>query len=400
MRTPARPDAHLTYCTNIHPGERWAEVRQTLETHVPAVKRRVAPDRPFGVGLRLGAAAADELARPAACEELQELLCQHELYVFTLNGFPYGPFHGHAVKEAVYRPDWSEPARLSYTRRLVDILACVLPDGIEGSISTVPGCFRPRSSEPGIVESIAHALLSCTAELWRRAEETGTSIVLALEPEPHCLLERIDETIDFFEQHLLRGAAFAAFVETTGLDATKAEAAIRRHLGVCLDTCHAAVEFEDPTSCVDRLCAADIRIAKVQVTTGLRVRPVTAATVERLHAFADPVYLHQTVARRGETLTRFLDLPQAIEAHRSGEHHADEWRIHFHVPVFCEQLHPFENTQAFASRCLDAVVTADASRHFEVETYTWDVLPPEHRSGSVDEAIAREILWTVERLST
>ena len=400
MRPDARPDLHLTYCTNIHPGERWADVREALQTHVPAVKERVAPDRPFGVGLRLGASAVDELAAPAARAELLELLQRGDLYVFTLNGFPYGPFHGTPVKEAVYRPDWSEPARLTYTRRLVELLAVLLPEGVEGSISTVPGCFRPRAGDPRRVDAIAHALLSCAAELWQRAQTTGTTIVLALEPEPHCLLERVDETVAFFELALLRGPAFDGFAKATGLDHARAEAAVRRHLGVCLDTCHAAVQFEDPVGCVEQLRAAAIRIAKVQVTTGLRVAPVTAAQVERLSRFADPVYLHQTVAHHPGGLRRFLDLPEAIEGYRRGDVPEGEWRVHYHVPVFSDRLDAFENTQAFLRPCLDEIVRTDASRHFEVETYTWDVLPAEQRDVPVEDAIAREIQWTLERLST
>jgi sugar phosphate isomerase/epimerase len=399
MRTDARHDLHLTYCTNIHPGERWADVRRAVETHVPAVKQMVAPDRPFGVGLRLGGTAAEDLQRPAAREELIDLLRRHDLYVFTLNGFPHGAFHGTAVKAAVYRPDWSEPSRVSYTRHLVDLLATVLPADVEGSISTVPGCFRPRADERDILPTIARNLLECTAELWRRAEETGTRIVLALEPEPHCLLERIDETVAFFETWLLAGDAFEHFLETTGLRRAEGEQAVRRHLGVCLDTCHAAVEFEDPVTIVTHLRAAAIRVAKVQVTTGLKVSPITARSIERLRDFADPVYLHQTVIRRGHTLDRFLDLPEAIAAHERGEAEADEWRIHFHVPVFCEQLDSFENTQAFLRPCLQALVDGGASRHFEVETYTWDVLPPQHRNVPVADAIARELRWTLERLS-
>jgi hypothetical protein len=397
MRPNARPDVHLTYCTNIHPGERWTDVHAAIETHVPGVKQRVAPDRPFGLGLRLGAAAAEDLQNPAAREALRESLRRHDLYVFTLNGFPYGPFHGTPVKTAVYRPDWAEPARLSYTQRLVEILADLLPADVEGSISTVPGCFRPRARDLGVLEAIAHGLLTCTAQLWRLGTETGKHIALALEPEPHCLLERIDETIEFFESRLLAGEAFEAFTRATGLGRTEAEVVIRRHLGVCLDTCHAAVEFEDPVAIVARLRAAAVRIAKVQVTTGLKVTPVTPRTLEPLRSFADPVYLHQTVARRGDTLTRYLDLPEALETATNAD--ADEWRVHFHVPVFCARLDALGNTQDFLEPCLASILETGASRHFEIETYTWDVLPPRHRDVPIDEAIARELLWTLERLN-
>jgi sugar phosphate isomerase/epimerase len=399
MRLDAPSDVHLTYCTNIHPGERWADVRRALDVHVPAVKRRVAAHRPFGVGLRLGRAAADDLVDPAALEELRDLLERHELYIFTINGFPHGAFHGTTVKTSVYRPDWSEDERLTYTRRLVDIMAAVLPTGLEGSISTVPGCYRPRGEEPGILEAIARNLATCAAELWRRAEQTGTRIVLALEPEPHCLLERIDETIGFFETWLLHGDAFTRFQRATGLGPGAAEQAIRQHLGVCLDTCHAAVEFEDPTAIVTHLNDAAIRIAKVQVTTGLKIAPVDADRLRQLHGFADPVYLHQTVVRRGRRLTRYVDLPEALEGQAHADGNADEWRIHYHVPVFQERLDRFENTQSFLRPCLAALTGTHATRHYEVETYTWDLLPERYRRVPIDEAIARELRWTLERMS-
>ena len=145
MRLPGPAGAQLTYCTNVHPGETWPEVRASLVRHVAGVKRRVAPSAPFGVGLRLSDAAARALEAPAAREDLRALLAEHGLYVFTINGFPYGTFHGTPVKEEVYRPDWSEPERLRYTERLADVLAALLPDGVIGSISTAPG---PTAPEP------------------------------------------------------------------------------------------------------------------------------------------------------------------------------------------------------------------------------------------------------------
>src|SRR3954452_432273 len=84
---------HLSYCTNIHPGESWPEVRANLDRYLVPVRERVAADRPFGVGLRLSAESARALATPHALDELRGFLAAHDLYVFTINGFPYGPFH-------------------------------------------------------------------------------------------------------------------------------------------------------------------------------------------------------------------------------------------------------------------------------------------------------------------
>ncbi|MCZ7660181.1 MAG: hypothetical protein M5U07_21120 [Xanthobacteraceae bacterium] len=128
-------DVHLTYCTNIHAGESWEEVRESLEAHLPRITAAVAPGAPLGLGLRLSAIAARALSAPAAFEELRALLTRHDLYVFTINAFPYGPFHGTRVKEDVYQPDWLTAERLTYTDQTAEILARLLPEGMPGSVS-------------------------------------------------------------------------------------------------------------------------------------------------------------------------------------------------------------------------------------------------------------------------
>jgi sugar phosphate isomerase/epimerase len=391
---PARGRPHLTYCTNVHPGESWPEVRATLEREVVAVKRRVSPAAPFGLGLRLSDAAVRTLEAPAEREALQALLAAHGLYVFTLNGFPYGPFHGRPVKERVYRPDWLEDERLAYANRLARLLAALLPDGVEGSISTVPGAFRPRAEAVADCAAMAARLVDHALLLHELRERTGRVLACALEPEPGCALETVAETVGFLETHVLAAAARTRFERATGLAGARAEEALRRHLGVCLDVCHAAVEFEDPDDAVGRLRRAGIRIAKVQLSTGLRVRAPDAATRDALAAFADDVYLHQVVVRRAAGLERFLDLPQALAAGATG----GEWRVHFHVPVFREHLGPFENTQDVLARVLALQAAEPLSAHLEVETYSWGMLPPEHRGADVVDDVARELAWVAARL--
>jgi sugar phosphate isomerase/epimerase len=392
-------DLHLGYCTNIHAAETWDEVFANIDSHVRAVKARVAPERPFGVGLRLSAAAARRLAEPGVLEPFRDYLATNGLYVFTINGFPYGAFSGGAVKERVYRPDWLEDERLAYSDTLADILAALTPDGVEGTVSTVPGCFVERGSLREASPRVAERLRAHADHLWRLAERTGRAVALALEPEPHCMLETSADAVTFFQQHVLSRASVDAFAATTGLAAPAAEAALRRHLGVCLDACHAAVEFETPDQAVDRFVAAGVRILKVQVSAGLRVAHPDAEARAALEPFAEGVYLHQVVARSGVHLRRYLDLPQALaETARPGAEVGDEWRVHFHVPVFRETLGPFENTQAFLVPLLARLGRSDLCAHLEVETYTWDVLPAEHRAEPVDDAIARELTWTRGKL--
>lgn len=392
--------SHLGYCTNIHPGETWDEIRANLERHVPEVKRRVCPDAPFGLGLRLSCVAARDLARPRAMAEFADFLRRESLYVFTINGFPYGPFHGTRVKEDVYRPDWRDEARLEYTNLLADLLAQWVPAGADsgGSISTVPGAFRSALGSAGDAERIAGQLVRHAAHLVQLERRTGRRIVLALEPEPCCLLETIAETVAFFRGHLHSPAAAARLGELTGLDAAAAGTALRNHLGVCLDLCHAAVEFEEPAQCLRELEAAGIAVAKIQVTAGLRIPRVTVEATEALRRLEDAVYLHQVVERSVDGLRRFEDLDAAL-ASSAWRDRDCEWRVHFHVPVFLETLDGFASTQAFVREALALHRQHNRSPHLEVETYTWSVLPERERRAPVEEAIARELEWVVEELS-
>jgi sugar phosphate isomerase/epimerase len=384
MRLTAIAGAHLTYCSNVHPGESLAEVEEAVERHVIAVKRSIAPAVPFGVGLRLSARAADELAAPEVLERFAEKLEAAGLYVFTLNGFPHGAFHGTRVKEQVYRPDWLEPERVRYTAVLARVLARLLPDGMSGSISSVPGCFRPRGAEPGARRAVAENVARAAQDLVRLEQETGRFIALALEPEPGCLFETTAEAQTFFEQEL-----FAPEVLTgAGLD----EATLRRFVGVCLDTCHASVEFEEPLAAYQALRRAGIAVPKIQISAGLRLEGATPERRQALSAFHNDVYFHQTVARHGGRLVRFLDLPEALA---SDLPESSEWRVHFHVPVFHESLGAFGSTQRDLPPLLSSLRGAGECPHLEVETYTWDVLPERFRDVPLTEAIARELNWTL-----
>ena len=398
MRLAAPGTPHLTYCTNIHPGESWAEIRGNLERFVVAVKARVSPDAPFGVGLRLGDAAARELDDAAALDALCAFLDTHGLYVFTINGFPYGPFHGTPVKERVYRPDWLDPERVAYSDRLARILTRLLPDepGLEGSVSTVPGAFRTSVRAEADLATMARHLAMHVATLHRLREATGRTITLALEPEPACIFETTAEAVAFFEERLLAPSLRAEMARFVGVAASSVETVLRRHIGLCIDACHAAVEFEEPAEVVALAAGAGVRIAKMQLSAGLRIPRLDAPARAALAAFAEGVYLHQVVERRDGALTRWTDLPDALagvdpEAER-------EWRVHFHVPVFQRDLGAFENTQGVLADFLALVAAEPVTQHLEVETYTWDVLPPALRTTDVVTGIARELAWVIERL--
>lgn len=391
----------LTYCTNIHAGESWAEVDAALQCQVVEVKQRVSPEAPFGVGLRLSARACQELeADTARLGSLRAELAELGLYVFTLNGFPYGAFHGTRVKEAVYRPDWLEPERVRYTASLARVLGSLLPSGMAGSISTVPGCFAPRGASPQARRLLVTNLCTAVAELVRLERSSGSRVQLALEPEPACVLETTDETLAFYQDELLHPETLADLARALRVDAAEAELLLRRHLGVCVDACHAAVEFESPLHVVRRLRGAGIDVPKIQISAGLRVPSPSAASLSALALFAEDTYLHQVVVRTPGPvgkLVRFLDLADALAAAHELSRDA-EWRVHFHVPVFEASLGAFSSTQEQLDELLTAPDVAELTSHWEVETYTFDVLPEQYRNLPVTQAIARELDWVLARL--
>lgn len=390
---------HVTYCSNIHPGESWGETLANIRQRTTEVKALVRPRSRMGIGLRLSARAARELLEtPAGLAALREELDELGMYVFTLNGFPYGSFHGEAVKEAVYRPDWRTRERVTYTRELVRILEGLLPDGVSGSISTVPVGFRAEIADRAAVAAAVEGMLACAQSMWELRERRGIEIALAIEPEPACHLETTDEALRFVQEELLGGEAVRRFADRTGLSTSESEQVLRRHLGLCLDTCHAAVEFEDPRGTVRAIEAAGVRLAKVQATTGLHVEPLDDEQVEALRQFADPVYLHQVVARCVDSdgsvaLERFVDLNEALASLVSAARRPACWRVHYHVPIFERELSPFTNTQDFLAEALDEVLARSLCQQIEVETYTWSVLPAHHRRLPLSEMIAGELRW-------
>ncbi|HEY0713884.1 MAG TPA: metabolite traffic protein EboE, partial [Polyangia bacterium] len=336
---------------------------------------------------------------------LLALLADHGLYVFTINAFPYGAFHGQVVKEAVYEPDWRSSERRRYTEAAADLLADLVtgsiesPSSLTGSISTVPGGFRANASREGI-EAMARTLADTVATLHGLRAAGRGHIGIALEPEPACAFETTREVADFLQQEIFNGSGRTALSRALAVTPSAAEEILRRHVGVCLDACHAAVEFESPEEGVDLLAAAGIGIFKLQISAGLRVVHPTREKLAALARFAEGVYLHQTVVRTGDRLERILDLPEALARfqRRADDALGDEWRIHFHVPIFRAGLGSFESTNDFLSRLLKRAARSPFTPHLEVETYTFDVLPEEHRGEPVETAVARELTWALDAL--
>jgi hypothetical protein len=376
----------LAYCTNVHRGETWAETFAALERHTLPVRRRVAPGRSYAIGLRLGRRAAAELAQRDTLLAFQRWLEKHDCYIFTINGFPYGSFHGTRVKEQVYAPDWSTPERLDYTRQLFELLVQLLPPGAAGSVSTVPASFKPFvAADPSRRQAIFAHLTACGRHIAGLAEKSGRDLHLGLEPEPLCLIETSAETVAFFDEW------------RAGEPAVERESLLR-HVGVNYDCCHLAVEFEPAAAALDRLTAAGIRISKLHLSSALRVQP-TAEGRAALRTFIEPVYLHQVVVGRGEEVRRrFVDLPDALDA-AEPSHPGEEWRIHFHVPLHASPGEPFADTRDHLIEALDWLnAHRGVCTHLEMETYTWEVLPPGLRLP-IEDQLVREYAWTLDALA-
>ena len=371
---------HLAYCTNIHRGEDWAQTFESLKTHTLGVRDRVAPGRAYAIGLRLSDRAARELSEPAVLDNFQQWLVDENCYVFTLNGFPFGDFHGTRVKEQVYVPDWTSPARLEYTNRLFDLIAALVPEGMEGSVSTLPGSFKEFIVEESQEQAIRNNLWKCVEHISALSERTGKDLHLGLEPEPLGYFETSEETVAFFEKMRAEHPN---------------DVRLNQHLGVNYDTCHLAVEYEEPQDAIGRICEAGVRISKLHLSAALKMTP-SDDTRAQLKQFEEDVYLHQVVERMPDgSLVRHRDLDAVL----STVTEAEEWRIHFHIPLHSPDTDWFASTRDHIYGVLD-LVKADPAlcAHLEMETYTWEVLPAEMKNRDVVGQLAGEYDWTLAQL--
>lgn len=380
--------AHLSYCTNIHPAETWEKTRLVLESHVLAVRDRLrasgalAGDEPFAIGLRLSAVAAKELLEGDHLADFKAWLDRTNTYVFTINGFPYGSFHGTRVKENVFLPDWTDRARLDYTKDLFKILAVIARPDTGASVSTLPGSHKTFAAED---EPIRRHLIELAQWLEELAEETGHDFHLGLEPEPLGHFENIAETLTFFER--------------LHADARDPEV-IRRRIGLNYDACHLALEYDPAGWALDALTAAGIRLSKIHLSSALALDPADPVALDAVRRFDEPIYFHQVLLRGGDgTITRYSDLPEFFEAVNAGTIDPSafkEMRVHFHIPLDAEPAAPLRSTRDQAAEVLEWKKNhPGACLHYEIETYTWGVLPGDlHRP--VEEQLAGEYAWVLE----
>ncbi len=382
-------DAHLAYCTNIHPAETWEETWNVLKKHTLRVRDKLllpdscTPTPGYAIGLRLSAVAAEELLQDDNLKQFQQWLSDENCYVFTINGFPYGSFHGTRVKEKVYQPDWSSSERLEYTNNLFIIIAQLVPEGIDGSVSTLPGSFKEFHADEA---DIFKNLEACAKSIEALSNLFDRDLHLGLEPEPLGHFENTVETIAFFNR-------FLATVDDPEL--------IKRRIGINYDTCHFALEFDDCHTSLDALRAAGLRISKVHLSSALAFDPKSEEALLAIQAFDEPTYLHQVIVQdNNDTLTRFKDLPDflfSIQNSTLKTQNSREARIHFHIPLYAQPEAPLGSTQDHATAAIDYLKNnPDFCTHFEIETYTWGVLPSDLQIP-IEDQIAKEYDWVISQ---
>ncbi|MCW5517451.1 metabolite traffic protein EboE [Muriicola sp. Z0-33] len=390
---------HVTYCTNIHPGQDWDNTFKHIKKYVPEIKKQVAPNIPFGLGLRLSNKASEQLNEKDHLSQFKKWLDTEDVYVFTMNGFPYGNFHDERVKDKVHAPDWTTPKRLSYTKRLFQQLAILLPAGISGGISTSPITYRHwHTSEEDInsaFETGAKHFTEIISHLYQIEEQTGKYLHLDIEPEPDGLLENSDEVIRFFEDYLIP-IATTQLKSKHAWDQEESRKYILRYITLCYDICHFSLAYEEPMATFKKLAGKGIGIGKIQVSAALKIlsdQQQNNAIWETLSRFDEPTYLHQVTEKIGDQVRTYNDLPALLKAKPNFK----ELRAHFHVPIFLEQFEALYSTQDHILKVIEVLKEEQISDHLEIETYTWDVLPAALKKDLVA-SVVREINWLKERL--
>lgn len=355
----------LTYCLNIFPIKRADDVFVLFENTIPELKRKLGLKEydQFPLGIWFPNNILEELMRKKSL--LVRLMNQHNLVIATMNAFPFGVFHGERVKEKVYYPDWGERERLKYTKKLVELtvelprLERILP------ISTVPVTFGNRMPEKAL--EYIFEMVDFLEDIHNTYEQKFT---LMFEPEPFCFLENQQQTLDFFKK------------------LHKVIPKSKTFTGVCLDTCHSAVVFEDPLEQFLVYKDHDIRVDKIQISSSI-VLPAQSDK-QALKKYIDQVYFHQTFVKRDEKIYRFVDLDKAVALGKEGE-----YRVHYHIPLHTQPISPLKSSVENITHEFFQTISQE-ERIIEVETYTFDVLPT--NTESVLDSIIKELQWVTKRI--
>lgn len=383
---------HISYCTNIHAGESFDEVFESLKVNLLPIKKAVCDTEPFGIGLRLSNRTVNELLENDNLLRFKTWLELHNIYVFTGNAFPFGAFHHTKVKENVHAPDWLSEERVKYTCDFAKIMA-QLPDlGTEQGISTSPLSYKhwhlSDKQRVNAFEISAKNLIKTARYLFDLEQTTGRYIHLDIEPEPDGLLENSTEFIAFYTTYLMTEAQNQQF-ETE---------LVKRYITLCYDVCHFAVMFENHEKAIENLQKAGIKIGKFQISSALKVvfnDTSTRQTLNYLSKFVESTYLHQVVElTQNGNFVHHKDLNFALEAFNS---ESLEWRIHFHVPIYAENFSEIASSRSDIEAIIQLNAKYNLCKQFEIETYTWDILPGVEKLPLID-SIVKEIDWLKNKL--
>lgn len=396
---------YLTYCTNIHAGENWDDHFAALKLHFPNIKSSLSPADKMGIGLRLSNIASEELSEGEQLLIFKQWLFENDAYVFTMNGFPFGGFHNTIVKDQVHAPDWTTTERLDYTKRLFNILAELLPDNLDGGVSTSPLSYRywfPSDDSLGLAKEIStNHILEVAEHLIDIFNSSGKTLHLDIEPEPDGILETGKEFLEWYQNYLL-DAGIKRISLKYAVSHDHAEKMIKRHICLCYDVCHFAIGYEPHAEVIRQLAADKILVGKIQISAALKA-PMTEnkdnryKVKEAFAGFDESTYLHQVIARKIDGgFIRYRDLPNALADAENAA--VNEWRAHFHVPVFEKDFGLLVSTQTDILEVLEIQKNSPFTNHLEVETYTWEVLSDSLKLP-IDQSIIRELNWVSQQLA-
>lgn len=385
---------HVSYCSNIHPGEDWEQTLLSLKTYLPKIKKEVSPDAPFGIGLRLSNIASLGLNEGSNLQDFKDWLDKNQFYVFTMNGFPFGNFHNERVKDMVHAPDWTTNERLDYTKRLFNQLAFLIPEGISGGISTSPVSYRHWHTSSAALDKAfttgAESMAKVVLQLVDIERNTAKHLHLDIEPEPDGMMENSDEVLHFYEAYLIP-IATQKLISVLGCDKEMARELILRHITVCYDVCHFSLAYEEPEHTLKKFRKAGIKVGKIQVSSALKILFKEGENEEiwsSLAQFNEPTYLHQVTEKEGNKVVTYKDLAEVLEKRPR----VSEMRSHFHVPIFLEKYDHLFSTQDQILKVLQYLKKDQFSDQLEIETYTWDVLPKNLKT-ELSNSIVRELEW-------
>lgn len=403
MKIFNQPPIDLTYCLNVHPGETWEQQFQAIRDNTLMIRDAVTEGRSsrrFGLGLRLSALSAQQLLEKKELALFKTFLDEEELYVFTVNGFPYGQFHQTEVKDRVYQPDWTQAKRREYTETIARVLVDLLEEGETASISTAPLTFKgwfdwQKNISPGLEQ-----LVETAYTLWQSYKQSGRRVVIALEPEPYCYPETTLELLEVFD--VLRHGVGPKVLNRYGVSPSEAAEIVQNHVGACFDTAHQAVEFEDLTESLQSLLDAEVPIAKVQLSAALEVDP-SVVPREKLECFADTTYLHQSyIQMKDGTIQRYVDLPELLAKKTLDAFMSfSSLRIHYHWPLYQHAAREgITSTSPLLCGNFAELLCAGKCPQWEIETYTWNVLLKNTNQPPIDvrTGIVREFEWVLENL--